>query len=175
MIMCQCIVLGFLVVVAALVTLSFGFIVSHERSGPGYMRVHMIDFAVHTSWSATHHQPTSCKYGGEQIIHGPGHVMPVQSHNRPIPTRTGFLSHTTPRSATYFAMTTTSQHSYVIYQTKAKGMLYTYWHSFKVLAFVYIDITCIVVREAAQQQLKRTFRFVSAGSVDTVVCTVDLM
>jgi hypothetical protein len=69
--------------------------------------------------------------------------------NWPIPTWSGFLTHTTSQSTTNFAMKTTSQHSHVIYQTKAKGMLYTYWHSFIVLVLVYSDITCIVVREAA--------------------------
>ena len=127
--------------------------------------VQLIDLSVHTALTTTHHQPTSSKYGGEQIIYGPGHVMPEQSRdNRPILTRSGFSTHTTPQSTTNFAMKTTSQHSDVIYQTKAKGMLYTYWHSFIVLVFVYIDITCIVVREAALEKLKRTFRFVSAGS-----------
>ena len=60
----------------------------------------------------------------------------------------GSLSHTTPQSATIVAMKTTTQHSDVIYQTKAKGVLYTYWHSFIVLVFVYNDLTCIIVREA---------------------------
>ena len=85
----------------------------------------------------------------------------------------GFSSHTTPQSTTNFAMKTTSQHSDVIYQTKAKGMLYTYWHSFIVLVFVYIDITCIVVREATLEKLKRTFRFVSAGSRQTRATRYD--
>jgi hypothetical protein len=118
-------------------------------------------------YSANYHPPptTSSKYGGKQIIYGPGHVMPVQSRDyRPILTRSGFSTHTTPQSATNFTMKKTSQHSDVIYQTKAKGMLYTYRHSFIVLVFVYSDITCIVLRHAALKKLKRTFRFVSAGS-----------
>ena len=115
--------------------------------------VQLIDLSVHTALTTTHHQPPSSKYGGEQIIYGPGHVMPVQSRdNRPILTRSGVSTHTTPQSTTNFAMKTTSQHSDVIYQTKAKGMLYTYWHSFIVLVFVYIDITCIVVREAVLEK-----------------------
>jgi hypothetical protein len=127
--------------------------------------VHLIDLSVHTAQTTTHHQPTSSKYGGEQWMYGPGHVMSVQSQdNQPKPTRSGFSTHTTPQSATNFAMTTTSQHSDVLYQTKAKGVLYTYWHLFIVWVFVYNDITCIVVRETVLEKLKRTFRFVSAGS-----------
>ena len=104
--------------------------------------VQLIDLSVHTALTTTHHQPTSSKYGGEQIIYGPGHVMPVQSRdNRPILTRSGVSTHTTPQSTTNFAMKTTSQHSDVIYQTKAKGMLYTYWHSFMILVLVYNGLT----------------------------------
>jgi hypothetical protein len=110
-----------------------------------------------------HPPPTNLiQYGGEQIIYGPAHVMPVQSRdNRPILTRSGFSTHTTPQSTTNFAMKMTSQHSLVMYQTKAKGMLYTYWHSFIILVFVYNDITCIVVREAV---LENVLKYVSPQS-----------
>ena len=89
---------------------------------------------------------------------GPGHVLLVQwRDNRLILIRPGFLSHTTPQSATNFAMKTTTQHSDVIYQTKAKGAICTYRHSFIVLVFIYNDLTCIIVREATLGKGKADF------------------
>ena len=49
-------------------------------------------------------------------------------------------------------MKTTSQHSRVIYQTKAKGVLYTYWYSFIILVLVYNDLSKL-------SALFPTFRF----------------
>ena len=55
-------------------------------------------------------------------------------------------------------MKTTSQHSRVIYQTKAKGVLYTYWYSFIILVLVYNDLSKL-------SALFPTFRFFSASSL----------
>ena len=55
-------------------------------------------------------------------------------------------------------MKTTSQHSHVIYQTKAKGVLYTYSYSFTILVLVYNGLSKL-------SDSFPTFRFVSASSL----------